>query len=415
MMKAGFSRRNITPEKQMPMSGYDRRHGPSAGVLDPLYVSVLVLGNTAPELVLCSFDLLGTDWAFCTELEERIEKKLMIPRESVVVCATHTHSGPSGIFKNRGNYDREYAGFLLDRGLAAAGEALNDFADAGMFFIPLSVKGVAAPRDIGYGGAGGYEMKADMLLFKRRAGGILLCTFACHPTVLDEKNFLFSRDLPGAAASGMKEGERAIFLNGPCADISTRYTRRGSDVNELGRLGAVWGRGAEKAMERSGCEKMLKIETHSVHVCLPGRKGMDVKIQTEWMNSLNRQIDTCADEAEKREYLSRLAVFERGEYKAVNDREITMKLVDIGPLLLLFIPLEVHSSFGGRCCDTIREELGREVRIICYSGGYEGYLPSGRPLTADSCYEDLASPYSPDARSRIEEAIKKLIDEVHTK
>ena len=41
-MRAGFARRDITPDRSMGMAGFDRRKDPSTGTLDPLAVCVLV-------------------------------------------------------------------------------------------------------------------------------------------------------------------------------------------------------------------------------------------------------------------------------------------------------------------------------------------------------------------------------------
>ncbi|HCS73207.1 MAG TPA: hypothetical protein DIW17_04940, partial [Clostridiales bacterium] len=241
-MKAGFARVEITPGKPMHMAGYDRRQGYSKGCLDPLYVSVVVIGGEVPKFAICSFDLLGVDTAFCDELRQFIENHTFLQGKHVMICATHTHSGPSGIFCNRKNYGSGYADQLLHSGLKAARNAIDDFSETVVSSIPLTVKGVASIRNLGrQQKAQSYEMDAGVLLFSRKKENIRICTFACHPTVLDEQNLFFSRDLPGSAASFMEDGKNTIFLNGPCADLSTRYTRQGSNSEELHRLGKLWG------------------------------------------------------------------------------------------------------------------------------------------------------------------------------
>ena len=47
---------------------------------------------------------------------------------------------------------------------------------------------------------------------------------------------------------------------------------------------------------------------------------------------------------------------------------------------------------------------GKPAYLVCYTGGYESYLPSGAPLTADSSYEDIASVYLPESRRLLVEA-----------
>ena len=45
MLKTGFAKRPITPQKSMTLAGFDRRTLPAQGMLDELYVTVLALKN----------------------------------------------------------------------------------------------------------------------------------------------------------------------------------------------------------------------------------------------------------------------------------------------------------------------------------------------------------------------------------
>ncbi len=412
-MKAGFARLDITPEYQMPMAGYDRRKGLSKGELTPLYVSVLILGAKAPEIAICSYDLLGIDHAFCTEFGILVEERFNIPRKHLVVCATHTHSGPGSIFKNREGYDRDYVERLLDIGILALKAAIEDFAEARPFYYPVKVKGVASPRSSRLGPeAENYEMKSDVVRFSRQGGDILLCTFACHPTVLNEENLLFSRDLVGAAESCLESEGKAIFINGPCGDLSTRYTRRNSNLNEVTRLGSLWGSAVNEALKNTCCESMMKIRIAHGMVPLSGRCGMDEATRVQWMQHLKKHISACGKTEEQREYLSRLAVLERGPYHTREDKNIPIQFIDFGFLTFLCFPLELGSSFGQTCENIIRKALGKDACIICYAGGYEGYLPSLNPLSLESSYEDLASPYLHSAQTELLKGIERLLEMV---
>ena len=412
-MKAGFARIEITPEKQMPMAGYDRRRGLSQGRLDPLYASALLVGNKSPELVICSFDLLGMDSSFCTELGKMIGERLRLPPERIIICATHTHSGPAGIFTNRADYDREYMERLLYCGVNSAENAIGDFSEASVSHLPVRVKGVASPRNIGRRpGAELFEMRADTLKFSRRAGNIMLCTFACHPTVLNEQNLLFSRDLPGAGARFIRDGGRAIFLNGPCADLSTRYTRRGSDPGELTRLGGIWGEAVDGARGRICPEKTASVKTFCAAIRLSGRTGMDSEIQSGMMDYLRKHIRSCGNPQERREYSSRLAVLERGEYTSRDGKIVPVELVDLGCLAMLCLPLELSSHAGETCRSAAEKAVEKPVIPICYAGGYCGYLPSDQQLSDESCYEDLASPYSRSAGNELIKGIENMMSSV---
>ena len=117
MLKAGFARASITPDASMTMAGFDRRTLPAKGTLDELYVSVLALQqNEEQPLLLCAFDLLGTDRALC----ESVRQALHLPPCQVWICATHTHSAPRGAFSGGVSQDDAYISLLTERCKAAA-------------------------------------------------------------------------------------------------------------------------------------------------------------------------------------------------------------------------------------------------------------------------------------------------------
>ena len=90
---AGSAEVVITPPLGVSMAGYyhDRR---ADDVLDDLYARALVVqsGETAAALVVC--DLIGLDRADTLEARAMIEERVGIPPTQVMICCTHTHTGP---------------------------------------------------------------------------------------------------------------------------------------------------------------------------------------------------------------------------------------------------------------------------------------------------------------------------------
>ena len=113
-MIAGFGRADITPTKPMFMAGFDRRKDPSTGILDPLYVSVLLLKDEQDQpFVFCSFDVLGVDSQLCEQVRTRIAKVIKMDAKRIWVSSTHTHSAPSHIFSTAASYDPAFVATLL--------------------------------------------------------------------------------------------------------------------------------------------------------------------------------------------------------------------------------------------------------------------------------------------------------------
>ena len=139
---------------------------------------------------------------------------------------------------------------------------------------------------------------------------------------------------------------------------------------------------------------------------------------------LNEKIESCRDEAQKREYLSCKSVLERAHYGKNRTEGIQVnlslaQLVLMVPArygrtapertLLLGIPFEYAQKDAARLAGRIRMKCGSSVWIRCYAGGYEGYLPSGEPLSRDSSYEDMASSYAPEAKELLAKAVLDVL------
>ncbi len=92
-LKGGCSKVNITPPLGIRLIGSKGK--PSDDILDELYAKALVLNDGNNTIAIVSADLLYTPLEEITNPVRRIIKeKTGIPEQNVLVCATHTHSGP---------------------------------------------------------------------------------------------------------------------------------------------------------------------------------------------------------------------------------------------------------------------------------------------------------------------------------
>ena len=108
MVKVGFSQINITPPIGTCLSGYNYER-PSKGVHDELFARTLMIDFEGGLLCLVQMDLIGIDEHFVEELFNEV-KYLGIKKDNLIICATHTHSGPQGIFYKKDILDEETFG-----------------------------------------------------------------------------------------------------------------------------------------------------------------------------------------------------------------------------------------------------------------------------------------------------------------
>jgi len=92
-LKGGSAKVNITPPLGVTLIG---SYGePSDSVMDDLYAKAMVLSDGRSTIALVAADLLYTPLEEITgPVRQIVHEKLGIPEQSIMVCATHTHSGP---------------------------------------------------------------------------------------------------------------------------------------------------------------------------------------------------------------------------------------------------------------------------------------------------------------------------------
>ena len=411
-MRAGFARRDITPERSMAMAGFDRRKAPSIGTLDSLEVCVLALADqrSAPFLM-CVFDLLGTDSSLCTHIREAIASRLEIAPERIWVGATHTHSAPTGHFSGNQSYDKSYVNHLTAQAVSAAEEAMSGTQQATAAGALAQATGVASLRNRGREGSE-FPMPLPLVFLENGDKPLVLARISCHPTVLDERNLLYSRDLPGQLRDGMEPNRNCLVVNGPCADLSTRFTRHASDPEELMRLGRMLTEAVLAAQPQQLPGFGSDIRTAEKVVYLSRSASLSGELRENILTALRQKAAACTDPQALREYDSRIAVLERSAVAAEKNRMIRIGAVNLGGCILVGVPFEVDYADGLELEQTLSQIAGLDVHLVCYTFGYDGYLPSGAPLSAESSYEDIASRYLPESRGQVWECAKQCVMEV---
>jgi hypothetical protein len=134
--QAGAATSNITPEIGREIIGgfvpYSSKH-----VHDELHARCLVLDDGVTDLALVVCDLLGIHRAVSDEARRLITEQHGIPRECVMISATHTHSASSALGRDRLQPDQtldDYQRFVARRIADGVGRALNNRRPAEIAF-----------------------------------------------------------------------------------------------------------------------------------------------------------------------------------------------------------------------------------------------------------------------------------------
>lgn len=269
-LRAGFGRVDITCPVGIPLIGSYGK--PSESVLDPLYARVMVLDDGSTTIAIVSADLLYTPLEEITGVVRNIvNEKIGIPGQNILVCATHTHSGPEVFSRSKvpsqnrmeeSRIDREYLRTLNEKIADSVVSAYKNMRRvrigvgkgrlpeitfnrrtinaAGKAVMTFSITPeVAASRSIRTDSSGytrvefatGQDLKfgqVDPDLYAIRvedmdgniAGSIV--NFSCHPVcIYPDMPTTISADFPGDASGivELAEGGTCLFTLAPAGNI----------------------------------------------------------------------------------------------------------------------------------------------------------------------------------------------------
>jgi len=276
---AGAARVKLDPPVGLAMIGYGNRVGRAAGVHDDLAAQALVLDGGAGrggagKVAIVGVDVLALGKRVADDIRERAAADTGIPADSILICATHTHSAPAfNIFATPRAGAKPADGRDLEWERALPGKIASVIVQAHENLEPATLRAATArftlginrrlmrpnrqiqlaandagPADAEVNALGAYRPGATPIAF--------LMNYPCHGVVLCEDNLLYSRDWPGFAmdeiesAAGSSTATRpiSIFLQGATGNIDPR-SRGNFEVAE--QYGRAIGRGAFDALEHA--------------------------------------------------------------------------------------------------------------------------------------------------------------------
>jgi neutral ceramidase len=279
-LSAGVAAVDITPPVGTPLGGYGARRGRrSTGVHDRLYAKALVLDNRSERIAIVACDLIGVSKAVKQQVLKRIGRAAGLDSAHLLICATHTHSGPGALSPE---FVWQLAMGRYDAGLR------NDLVKKLSGAI-ASASGHRRPARIGWGVTSAPEFVSDRRdrdpvkvtdpqLVVMRVDGVdrkplaVLANFAAHGTCLGAKNMLVSADFPGYLQRRLEArigGVCAMFANGAEGDQAPRSPFGKTGYDEAEEIGLGLADRANETWSRITTSQEVKLAAVSFPVRLP--------------------------------------------------------------------------------------------------------------------------------------------------
>lgn len=376
------------------MPGYIARKSIASGQAGPLYVRAVVLqkGKVRAAIIVADVLMISSRWA--SRLRARLGKILAIPRDNVIVAATHTHSGPMIDTAPFDLLQMELPGgpapFITMRCVETSMEEAMTLAAQSMHRVKAEmarvfVRKVATDRN---DPTRVTRQPLYLLRFTARKRRAILGVYGCHSTVLGPDNTLLSGDLLGEISRGLElDADVALIGAGAAANISTRFTRRGQTFEEVRRLATL----VHRQIGRAKFDRLspADIAVRSQRLRLPVRD-----LHQKQRSAAAKTGRLAVVEKEGRKVLAHLRSspqFRRGSVS------IPFTQVTLGDISLVALPFEMFSDTGDFFWESARAVL------LGYANGYWGYLPS--PAASTGSYETLSSPYDQQADGILRNAL----------
>ncbi len=263
-LMAGTGKADITPPVGTPLAGYGARLGkPSTGVHDPCEARALIIDNGTEKLAFVSVDHLGFDNAMVTRLRTLAADQAGLAPDHIFVMSSHTHSGGGAYLEPfpilAGKYDPQIRESYSERAAQAVIAAAKGMKPARLAIGSGSLPGLSRFRSTWPPHAMAdktIDPEVGVLRVDDAASGkpmAVLMNFAAHPTILGDKNFLFSADYPGVARTKLEQmigGEvMAIFANGAQGTVAPRPFQGNDEWQRVENMGTILAAEVFKVMQ----------------------------------------------------------------------------------------------------------------------------------------------------------------------
>ncbi len=431
---SGVSRADISPGIGLQLQGYPHFLRHNTGIHDPLYATCICIGRGDTKIAIVALDLSNYPKRYVKNIREKISRHTDIPGANVMICCSHTHSGPATkIRANLDGYDehippdRQYLEEVEKKIISAIIDAWNNTFEAS---IGIGKGYCGKEKNIG-GNRNDPDGVCDpdvyVLGIRDKEGRLRSCMvkYSLHPTLLHGESTLVSADYPGYLKSYIeknKPGSIALFAQGISGNQSTRYFRNGQTFEEAKRVGETIAMEALDTLDKIEYMNDLELSADSIEVGLEIRDIPPKETAEERVSSAKRKLEQIKNSdpdyidmrnAELRllgaeDILCNTILLENNAVEQLNLDELPaeIQIFGIGDTRIIGIQGEMFTEYG---LDIIsRSPLDNTILIGLANGILPGYLCTEEAYK-DNTYEAGASLLTPESgRLIVKEALRLL-------
>ncbi len=453
-MEIGFARVNINPPLGIPMRGHPFDFF-AKGFESDLYANAMSISDGKTEIMMVSCDVAGISNEMSARICRKIEQTIGVPASNIMVCTTHTHSGPATTPSKGNDLINGYCK-KLEAGIIEALKQAHNNTQKGRLTVgygelpgigfnrrfimsdrtiqthPLTLDPhIIAPE--------GPDAKDLFVFCAYDEDGQPMGTainFTCHATVMERRNENISHDYPGKLCNYVNDklgpGVISLFLQGTAGNICQVNPLDGTH-KEVGLewtkvMGRKIGSKALELIEKDSVETIGPLRAVSRKVELTLRKPDPVLAQwafnykdvpegnpvlsdygAEKFNEIKLPMMALNNLFETPWWANRYARTVRSHAQnKEKTAQITVKVFAQDNWALVSLPGEFYIELG----NAIQNRSPFEKTIVVgYANGTNGYFPTRKAFSRGGGYETNigTARFTPDAGYLVADAAVEML------
>ena len=380
----GVARQIITPKIGGQLFGY-RPDVRSTTLEDDLTVTAFCFSQGNRKAMMLSATVCLIQTALAEEILTAASSTTGIPKDHILLSATHTHSGPntSGMH-GWGDIDRAYCDEIFIPAIVRAAEQAAEnsvpvkmFAAAGVSHVGINRRELPFDSNdviLGQNPWGPFNPNMTVLSFKTEQGHTManLIHYGCHGTAAG-MNTEITRDWSGIMTDELEAATGGItaFFCGAEGDVGPRLSN-GKTTGDLSHVHELGHRAAADALRiyetsREQAQPTLAVKSFAVSIPLKPRIGKteaEIILQRYKGETVNREGLIC------RHLECALAAHEAN---APEDTHFTFRqtLLQLGDFVFTSYPFELFSEIAMRVDSHFKDKTILDLAI---TNGSEGYF-----------------------------------------
>ncbi len=385
MFLLGVAREDITPSVGARLFGY-RPDLYSECVNDNLTATAFYFEQNNVRAIMVTVCVCLLDTTLANRIRDLIENKHGISRNNILICATHTHSGPdTNDMPGWGCIDRDYYDNIFEPAvLKAVNEAVNNTQPVTMGVatgeskVGINRRQLNEDNSVSLGQCpwAPYNPQMTVISFKNGDNKIVanIIHYGCHGTCAGV-NTEISRDWSGVMTDALEEATGGItaFFNGPEGDVGPRLSN-GATTAELSYIYEVGSIGAKDAVNIFNNIKEYKnitLATKSSSLRIPYDKRISYEDALEGCKQYSH--DSINKDKQMAVYFTKVKESYEVDFAEKEADFIEQVIIRVGDVAFTGFPYELFSEIGMRINKAVPD---LNVLSLSNANGSKGYFPT---------------------------------------